>query len=58
VEVMKRKYEYIEGGKARENFEWAMAAAFQVPKERVPRPDLRSARAAKPRKKTEVDGRG
>jgi hypothetical protein len=33
---MKRKYEYIEGRKARENFETAMKAAFQIPKEKAP----------------------
>ena len=37
--MVKRKYEYIEGRKARENFEKAMTAAFQVPKEQVPRPE-------------------
>jgi hypothetical protein len=34
--MVKRKYEYIEGRKARENFEKAMTAAFQVPKEQAP----------------------
>jgi hypothetical protein len=53
---MKRKYEYIEGRKARENFEKAMTAAFQVPKEQVPRPQPKK-RKAKERKESEVDGR-
>jgi hypothetical protein len=54
---VKRKYEYIEGRKARENFEKAMTTAFQVPKEQVPRPEPKK-RTAKPRQKSEVDGRG
>jgi len=33
---MKRKAEYIEGKKARENFGGAMRAAFQIPKEKAP----------------------
>ena len=33
---MKRKYEYIEGRKARENFEDAMRYAFSIPKEQAP----------------------
>ena len=33
---MKKKYEYNEGPKARENFEDAMRAAFQIPKEKAP----------------------
>ena len=45
---MKRKYEYIEGRKARENFEKAMTAAFRVPKEQVPRPQPKK-RKAKPK---------
>jgi hypothetical protein len=45
---VKRKYEYIEGRKARENFEKAMTAAFQVPKEQVPRPQPKK-RKAKPK---------
>lgn len=45
---MKRKYEYIEGKKARENFERAMTAAFQIPKEQVPRPEPKK-RKAKPK---------
>ena len=39
------KYEYIEGRKARENFEKAMTAAFQVPKEQVPRPQPKKRKA-------------
>ena len=54
--AMKRQYEYIEGRKAMENFEKAMTAAFQVPKEQVPRPQPKK-RRAKPRKESEVDGR-
>jgi hypothetical protein len=46
--MVKRKYEYIEGRKARENFEQAMTAAFQVPKEQVPRPQPKK-RKAKPK---------
>jgi hypothetical protein len=34
--MAKRKAEYIEGAKARENFESAMKAAFQIPKEKAP----------------------
>jgi hypothetical protein len=34
--MVKRKAEYIEGGKARENFETAMKSAFQIPKEKAP----------------------
>ena len=34
--MVKRKAEYIEGDKARENFEKAMIAAFRVPKEKAP----------------------
>jgi len=34
--MTKRKAEYIEGAKARENFENAMKAAFQIPKEKIP----------------------
>ena len=48
---MKRKYEYIEGRKARENFEKAMTAAFQVPKEQVPprpQPKKQKAKGHKP----------
>jgi hypothetical protein len=33
---MKRKAEYIEGRKAREKFDEAMRAAFQIPKEKAP----------------------
>ena len=47
--VMKRQYEYIEGKKARENFEEAMTAAFQVPKEQVPRPQPKKKRKATPK---------
>ena len=36
MQGMKRKAEYIEGRKARENFENAMKAAFQIPKEKAP----------------------
>ncbi len=36
MQEMKRKAEYIEGQKARENFEAAMKAAFQIPKEKAP----------------------
>jgi len=32
---MKRKYEYIEGPKARENFERTMKALFQAPKKQT-----------------------
>jgi hypothetical protein len=35
---MKRKYEYIEGPRARKNFEEAMTAIFRIPKDKVPRP--------------------
>jgi hypothetical protein len=45
---MKRKYEYIEGKKARENFEKAMTAAFQVPKEQTPPRPQPKKRKAKP----------
>ena len=41
------KGEYIEGRKARENFEKAMTAAFQVPKEEVPRPQPKKKRKAR-----------
>jgi hypothetical protein len=34
--MAKRKAEYIEGRKARENFETAVKAAFQIPKEKAP----------------------
>jgi hypothetical protein len=34
--MMKRKYEYIEGHKARKNFEDAMRYAFSIPKEKAP----------------------
>jgi hypothetical protein len=54
--MVKRKYEYIEGRKARENFEKAMTAAFQVTKEQVPRPQPKK-RKPKQRKEPEVDGR-
>ena len=47
--MVKRKAEYIEGRKARENFESAMTAAFHVPKEQVPRPQPKK-KAAKRRK--------
>jgi hypothetical protein len=57
LQQMKHKYEYIEGRNARENFEKAMTAAFQVPKEQVPRPQP-TKRKAKPRKESEVDGKG
>jgi len=53
---MKKKYEYIEGRKARETFEKAMTAAFQVPKEQIPRPQPKK-RKLKARKQSEVDGR-
>jgi len=53
---MKRKYEFITGRKARENFEKAMTAAFQVPKEQVPRPQPKK-RNPKPRTESGVDGR-
>jgi hypothetical protein len=33
---MKKKYEYIEGQKARKNFENAMRYAFSIPKEEAP----------------------
>lgn len=33
--MVKRKAEYNEGPKARENFEDAMRAAFQIPKKRL-----------------------
>jgi hypothetical protein len=33
---MKRKAEYIEGRKARKNFEDAMRYAFSIPKEQAP----------------------
>ena len=47
---MKRKAEYNEGRKARENFEKAMTAAFHVPKEQVPRPQPQpKKRKAKPK---------
>ncbi len=39
-----KKAEYIEGDKARENFEDAMRAAFQIPKEKAlakPKPKRR-----------------
>jgi len=49
---VKRKYEYIEGRKARENFEKAMTAAFQVPKEQVQRPQPKK-RTPKVRKESE-----
>lgn len=42
---MKRKYEYIEGRKAKENFEGAMTAIFQLPKEAVPRPQPKKRKA-------------
>ncbi len=54
---MKRKYEYIEGRKARENFEKAMTVAFQVPKEQAPRSRPKK-RKPKPRKESERDGKG
>ena len=54
---MKRKYEYIDGRKARGNFEKAMTVAFQVPKEQVPRPQPKK-RKPKLRKESEVDGKG
>jgi len=34
--MAKRKAEYIEGRKARENFEDAMRHAFSIPKEKAP----------------------
>ncbi|MGA3055855.1 MAG: hypothetical protein ABSD63_16745 [Candidatus Korobacteraceae bacterium] len=34
--MAKRKAEYNEGPKARENFKSAMKAAFQIPKEKAP----------------------
>jgi hypothetical protein len=49
---MKRKAEYIEGRKARKNFEEAMTAIFQVPKEQVPRPQPKK-RKPKVRKESE-----
>jgi hypothetical protein len=54
--VVKREYKYIEGRKARENFEKAMAAAFQVPKEQVPRPQPKK-RKAKRSKESDSNGR-
>jgi hypothetical protein len=51
---MKRKAEYIEGRKARENFEEAMTAIFRVPKEAVPRPQPKK-RKVKDSKKRESD---
>ena len=33
---MKKKYEYVEGRKARKNFEDAMRYAFSIPKEQTP----------------------
>jgi len=34
--MVKRKAEFITGRKARENFDEAMRAAFQIPKEKAP----------------------
>jgi hypothetical protein len=34
--MAKRKADYSEGAKARENFERAMTAAFRIPKEKAP----------------------
>ncbi len=34
--MVKRKAEYKEGPKASQNFEFAMKAAFQIPKEKAP----------------------
>jgi hypothetical protein len=34
--MVKRKAEFITGKKARENFDEAMRAAFQIPKEKAP----------------------
>ena len=53
---MKKKYEYIEGRKARETFEKAMTAAFQDPKEQVPRPQPKK-RKAKHSKESDSNGR-
>lgn len=36
--MVKRKAEYIEGDKARKNFEDAMRFAFRVPKDKAPKP--------------------
>ena len=33
---MKRKYEYVEGARARKTFEDAMRYAFSIPKEQAP----------------------
>jgi hypothetical protein len=44
---VKRKYEYIEGRKARRNFEDAMRYAFSIPKEKVP-PKPKPKRRRKP----------
>jgi hypothetical protein len=53
---VKRKYEYIEGRKARENFERAMTTAFQVPKDKVPRPQPKK-RKVKRSKDSDSNGR-
>jgi hypothetical protein len=48
--MVKRKYEYIEGRKARENFDSAMKAAFQIPKEEAPaKPKPKRKETVKPR---------
>jgi hypothetical protein len=51
---MKRQYEYIEGRKARKNFEEAMTAIFQLPKEAVPRPQPKKRNA----KRSKTDDKG
>ena len=50
---MRNEAKYIQGPQARKNFEKAMTAAFQVPKEQVPRPQPKK-RKAKPKQ----DGEG
>ena len=52
--MTKKKYEYIEGRKARENFEEAMTAIFRVPKEEVPRPQPKKRKVK--RSKTDDSG--
>lgn len=50
---MKREYKYVEGPKARENFEEAMTAIFRVPKNEVSRPQPK-----KRTKRSKTDDKG
>ena len=53
--MMKRKYEYIEGSKARENFERTMKALFQAgkPKKNEPKRQPKKATSRKSSGKNE-----